>query len=275
MRDTIEIRSLEPSIRKDGKDYWPKVEITFNGDERSKREICLRDPFSEEERGKWFKWYLEGSWKPDSGTSKLKHNENLMDAANQIKKYRDCLFEQLDLDSGLAHERRGIFICEENVGKPEGRSFHSISWELLEDLSLWTHPPRPSRVGITHIYTRKKDVGENDHAPTGHTSGPFKLLLVIARSWRQDRDRIWQDVWPHIVQLSLCRILEQLRMRGLPNKLEVEVVRPGTFRALEEHLSNDDDRPFDLVHFDLHGVIQLNPEYVQPLPTSYSVRLLS
>ncbi|KAI1207408.1 uncharacterized protein F4807DRAFT_176793 [Annulohypoxylon truncatum] len=58
----------------------------------------------------------------------------------------------------------------------------------------------------------------------------------------------------------LLNIARRTRERGITPKLNIDVVRPGTVEELDEYLKPGCGKPYDIVHFDLHGKIgPVNP----------------
>lgn len=83
----------------------------------------------------------------------------------------------------------------------------------------------------------------------------LRILLVIARKLTKTSKNYYEDVWAHLVQIHLLQIQEDLKPLWMSHQIEIELVRPGSFEALERHLTQRDKGYFGLVHFDLHGDI--------------------
>lgn len=133
------------------------------------------------------------------------------------------------------------------------------------DLRNRVAPPLPPRPG-----TRSKMLDSVASSPKNIGSYPpqraFNVLLVVSRPDKED------DINPLIAVEAIYDALQNyMDMSGGTIKtrkdlpMQVEVARPGTFTALEEHLerrtsawqkTGGSGPWFDLVHFDCHGVIR-------------------
>jgi hypothetical protein len=266
--DVIEVWSrsaaefLPPNPDGKQKKQWVGVEIIVNGS-KIHPTTTIQEPFFDEENTNWLELYHLGKLTTES------HKE----VALRIKNYQQSLFDQLRLGNTKFKTRhRQIFIHEELPDGEEQGSIHALDWELLEDLNLWCQglsTERPELVGITHVYARThheqprftaedKASGQSDGEVKCSPRGPpppFRLLLVVARSWRMEANT-WTEPPADIVQLSLCRIIKKLRAEGYMQRLEIEIVRPGTFEALKAHLEGGMNGFYDLIHFDIHGLIK-------------------
>jgi CHAT domain len=82
----------------------------------------------------------------------------------------------------------------------------------------------------------------------------FNILLVVARDTRGDA-----ELDPTFASKILSDIQQTSRIHNYSPRINLEIVRPGTVDALEEHLRRSrlihGDAYFHLVHFDLHGTI--------------------
>src|SRR5690606_7568373 len=89
----------------------------------------------------------------------------------------------------------------------------------------------------------------------------FRILLFVSRPDILSEGK--NDVGPHLISRPLFNII-----RSFPEDLvTVEVARPGTWKALRQHLRDAKARgvSFDIVHLDVHGVVKMsgsNPVYV-------------
>ncbi|KAI0880979.1 uncharacterized protein GGS22DRAFT_78577 [Annulohypoxylon maeteangense] len=87
------------------------------------------------------------------------------------------------------------------------------------------------------------------------TQAEYRVLLVIARSFKKNIDQRYVDYPASLIQGPLLNIARRTKERGLTPKLHIDVVRPGTVDELDEYLKPGCDKPYDIVHFDLHGKI--------------------
>lgn len=123
----------------------------------------------------------------------------------------------------------------------EGNSsaFHSIPWEHIKDPNLIN----PLCINGVHIFRCSKG-GEKEILR--RTVSKLRMLLVTARPGF-DRDINARTIQRPVIQL--------LNTGHFP--VEVTIIRPGTLPALLECLDTQDrKKPFDIIHFDLHGAIR-------------------
>jgi hypothetical protein len=121
----------------------------------------------------------------------------------------------------------------EVVGSPG-----SIAWELL-------HDPDTGRVPLVHAKRMVRLALAGPDAPTGQLSPSARVLLVVSRP-AGIRDVRFQSV--------ARPLLSALSRHGA---FDIVVLRPPTYPALLKFLSEakNTGHPFDLVHFDGHGLV--------------------
>ena len=90
--------------------------------------------------------------------------------------------------------------------------------------------------------------GLSDQKPEDTLPNPLNILICSARPAGT------QDIPQRLVSRIVMRELQRLRSDEPNRKATVEIVRPGTFKALEKHLTGRPQGFYDLVHFDLHGI---------------------
>jgi hypothetical protein len=249
--DTVSIAvigSKPPTLP--GKRAW-SVTVQINDNEAFEiNPLC--DPFHEDEY-EIFQWYLEDSW-----DEKFKKAEGSDDhkcvveaqskALAKIHRYGKELFEGLGLkDYVFTGQTREIFIENRDTNE----SIDYLVWEQLSDPILWPNPPK--YVSITRI--------ANPSVPRNLSNDclkPFIILLVVARSFQKDKSDVEyladkNDASPAQVQAPLMQIISQLRAIRKAYRLELEIVRPGSWEEFKNHLEESGPGYFDLIHFDLHG----------------------
>ncbi|KAK1749427.1 hypothetical protein QBC47DRAFT_395869 [Echria macrotheca] len=185
-----------------------------------------------------------------------------------ISDYREKLALALGLntDSLKSYSRIKVYVCEEvHVGPQDpGRpSIHALMWELLEpyDSKLAiedeeaAETPAPEKqaprqeVEVHRIFTGVKE-------PIPLTPGlrmpeaPIRLLLVISRGLQVNVENRFVDI-QSVVHDTLCSLRKYLRSCGHHGRIQIDVVRPGTYHELEKHLEKDNK--YDVVHLDVHG----------------------
>ena len=162
-------------------------------------------------------------------------------AVEQIAAYGEVLFSQV-FGGAASHEYRslrdiGFDRCRVEISGSAG--LHWLHWEALRD------PDLPAPLAVRLPVTRRADrQGLKFQPPSGRTT--VNILVVVARP---DGPR---DVGYRTMSRPL---LDALRTAGLP--VTVDLVRPGTWDALREHLQavTAEQGPgwYQVVHFDLHG----------------------
>jgi tetratricopeptide (TPR) repeat protein len=199
--------------------------------------IIVKLPFSEAQERE-LEWYFEQHLMfPFTDTIRAR------DAAASLTAYGEALFQQVFSGAALAPYYQALAAGPTNFafaieGPP---AFQRVHWEALKDPAL----PRP--FALDAPMARKNDRPATLQA-TPQVSPTINLLLVVARSGER------QDVGYRTISRPL---VEGLRQAGL--RVQVDIVRPGTFRALAAHLdaATKDHGPgyYHVVHFDMHGAV--------------------
>jgi hypothetical protein len=112
--------------------------------------------------------------------------------------------------------------------------FHSLHWEALQDSEL----PRPLSVDCVMLRKTTKSVSLSANVLP---AAMINLLVVIARPSNN-------DVSYRTISRPLIEAIEESKLR-----LKVELLRPGTYEALERHLEEKGAGFYHLIHFDTHG----------------------
>jgi tetratricopeptide (TPR) repeat protein len=115
-----------------------------------------------------------------------------------------------------------------------------LPWELLRD------PARPTPLALDLAGMSRSLPGEGLPAPQQAAGELLRVLMVIARPRGAD------DVGYRMVARPLLQRLDAVR-----GQVELVVLRPPTLDALQQalRLAKDEGRPFQVVHFDGHGVL--------------------
>ena len=142
-----------------------------------------------------------------------------------------------------------------------GKSIHSLHWEMLEDLSLWFRPEdtksaKPASVTVRRcvkdlqIQTRQIDVAETAQAGKSEF---VNVLLVVARKKLHQKEPDYFN--PTHVLRAILKAQAEIVCRQSPNRIRLEVVRPGSYDELRIHLQQS-HKKFRIVHFDVHGDVE-------------------
>jgi tetratricopeptide (TPR) repeat protein len=212
---------------------------TISFDHGPKYPIAVNNPFSEEaeERLAWyFEEHLEFPF-----TKQVRAQE----AAGSITTYGEALFEQVfKQNADVYAEYRTILkaglhdLFLEIAGTPP---FHAPHWEALKD-------PNMAQALALQATMVRKNLQPQPMPSSLHPSPTINLLLVTARP------SVERDVGYRTISRPL---VEALRNANLP--VQVDIVRPGTYRALENHLREATTKygegHYHVVHFDVHGAV--------------------
>ncbi|KAK3322730.1 hypothetical protein B0H66DRAFT_532056 [Apodospora peruviana] len=269
-----------------------RVGLTANGGRE--RITTLHDPWHDEQYDTLVR-YLRETGRLLWHRSNYEDGAVLSDLHQQVKSYANELWTALgllyDLNQGTSRHCE-IVIREDESDRTSHRqrSIHSLQWEILEIPDLIDDPARRrytikilrqvgylSATGIPvdatgPSYDRTIAVPEPLLEVHRDRTRSYKILLVIARKlfreggddisgggdWNPDSDRLDNDA--HFAQVPLMKIQQdftpRIDHRGI-NKLWIDIVRPGSVDELRSHLQRRSKQRvfFNLVHFDLHGVI--------------------
>jgi CHAT domain len=172
----------------------------------------------------------------------------IVDLIPQDRRSHGC-----DLDIEIVDDRRTF-----DIG---GQSLHALHWEVLEQPSLWN--PDDIGIRVRRVVLDKKSekcpISMNASNPVDSFDATcFRVLLVVARDCTNDVAS-YQDIGPDRISSTLLQIKQELEEKCGRPVLEIQIVRPGTFTALETHLEQTlktkGPNYFHLVHFDIHGKI--------------------
>jgi hypothetical protein len=174
-----------------------------------------------------FRWLLEEHAHADP-----LHYSKASQIRNELDHYRNVLFQSLAITQISKAGYIDVYDYDDNS------TLHSIPWELLEGCHGSIVVRRHVKVVPPPFVT----------APP--TSRTFNILIVAARA-SKDEEEYRQAALP------ILRVLQSLP-DGAP-LVTVDIVRPGRFASLEEHLKDTKTRrtgfSYHLVHLDLHGKV--------------------
>jgi hypothetical protein len=224
----------------------------------------LDDPLDQEQQ-KLCSWYLEQYlWQsPYSG-------DIAADAVSLLNTYAAKILEQLHIkeivathfaDHGSLDRVLLIEVSEDSLGNGQDPiSIHQLHWELLEDPAVWND--ESLEVFVQRIVRPPDPVHASDQvALPKRTNGQdcsINILLVVARKMSRNSSE-YSDISPSLASSVLMEMRQRLESTGSSLHLNVEIVRPGTITAFEEHLRRCEEvhgsDHFQIVHFDLHGKV--------------------
>src|SRR5215469_6480554 len=184
-------------------------------EDRGEYPITISDPFSQQEED-LLEWYFEQHLR-----FPFVRQVDAQQAAASITTYGEILFRQVFNDrEAYATYRECTQTGVSNVqfeiaGSPE---FHRWHWEALKDPNL----PQPLALQTTMV---RKHLKPQIRRAAVHTSPTINLLIVTARP-QGERDVGYRTISRPLV--------EGLRQANAPVK--IDILRPGTYRALVDHL---------------------------------------
>ncbi|PMD34336.1 hypothetical protein L207DRAFT_570941 [Hyaloscypha variabilis F] len=230
------------------------------------RKIALSDPFTKTEEDEC-RWYLE-----DYLTKSPFEKGRADVVVESLESYANNLFNQLCLSrvwrrlSGPASPKHKILEIDvvenaENSTEISSSTIHRLHWEVLESPRLWKN------LNIRTVVRRVIPQNGTSISPIKRVESwtrgvpAVNILLVISRKLIRQGS---EEVDPGLVFHSLQTLKRDLESRGSAFCLNIEVVRPGSFKALKQHLENkaryERNGDIHIVHFDVHGRVGLRSE---------------
>ncbi len=214
---------------------WQAVVRFNNGPENP---ITISNPFSDQEEQE-LEWYFEEHLEFPF-TKKVRAR----DAAMSVKIYGEKLFQEVFGDPDIYTEYRGMLkagpsdVSIEIEGEP---AFHVLHWEALKDPKF----ERPLAVQATMVRKNK----QAQKLPLSIRPSPtINLLIVTARPSGK------RDVGYRTISRPLVEALRNANLR-----IQVDILRPGTYKALENHLrettAKHGEGYYHVIHFDVHGAV--------------------
>ena len=139
----------------------------------------------------------------------------------------------------------------ESSGNSEGFTLHRFFWEILEDKGLWREVFRiePASVTVVHVYENKIPTTSRVDQRLAANTSSLKTTNVLAITARPSHIR---DIPHRLITRSISAVIDSIRDSSKP-QATLEIVRPGTFHALVDHLHRFPPGHFEIVHLDLHG----------------------
>jgi len=182
------------------------------------------------------RWYLECYVQEPLAQARAKK------ALEKLYDHGRGIIKSINWNSLIPPEMRDEIVILRVQSEDETRGTH-VFWELLERTELWPSPAPPK---VLVLRTPHSDLNAlvsfyKEEIQT------FNILLVSARPDAED------DI-PHRLVSQI--LLESVRNMPASSKFsaDLEIVRPGTFESLKEHLGRYPKGHFRVVHFDVHGV---------------------
>jgi hypothetical protein len=195
-------------------------------------QIHITDPFSKSQEDD-LKWYLEDRAQKDPFAEK-----RAMVAEKSLEFYAKNLYEQLKpAFAQISLDVASKQVCLAIGGRNGDESIHRLHWEALE------HPALPCNICVYRTQ-EETNIGASKDLPNRKTS--LNLLFMTARQLNEEKPDVDQ-------RLILRPVLGFIAGISSTMPIDFDVVRPGTFEALELWLSQRKGH-YDLIHFDVHGL---------------------
>ncbi|MBS9387638.1 MAG: tetratricopeptide repeat protein [Dolichospermum sp. WA123] len=206
-------------------------------------DIIITDPFTPQEERE-LEWYFE-EWLvyPIVDTVKAER------AKNSVKTYGEKLFDQVFQDRKAYSKYQQL---KNNLGQVQIEivsktpEFQALHWEALQDPDF----PRPLAVDCVML---RKSVNSAVGSVNLPTSPVINLLVVVARP---DEEK---DVGYRTISRPLLELIENGQLR-----VNVELLRPGTYQALSQHLEAKGANFYHIIHLDMHGALLTHKQVEKP-----------
>ncbi len=207
--------------------------LSFDG--RVNYSITITDPFTRQEEQR-LEWYFE-EWLVYPMLDKVKAEQ----AADSVKTYGEKLFEQVFKTNFEAYSEyrqlRGKLNQVQIEIEGQIPEFQALHWEALRD------PELPRSLALDCVMLRKH-VKPVPVSACVQSSPWINLLMVTARPKEEN------DIGYRTISRPLIEAIEKCQLR-----VKVELLRPGTYEALERHLEEKGSGFYHIIHFDAHGAL--------------------
>jgi hypothetical protein len=196
-------------------------------------QIHITDPFSKNQEDD-LKWYLEDRAQKDPFAEK-----RAVAAEISLEFYAKNLYEQLKpafAQINLDVISKQVYLA---IGGHNGdESIHRLHWEALE------HHTLPCNICV---YRAQGETNMKVSKDLPNQKKSLNLLFMTARKLDEENPDV-----DH--RLILRPVLGFIAGISSTMPIDFDVVRPGTFEALELWLSQRKGH-YDLIHFDVHGTV--------------------
>ncbi len=223
---------------------WSAVVRFNNGPENS---IKVSPPFSDAEEQE-LEWYFE-----EHLAFPFTKKVRAQNAAKSIPTYGEKLFNQVfeqNAKAQFAYKtalQAGLNDAQIEIeGTPK---FHALHWEALKD-------PEVREPLVLQATMVRKNLVSSVLQSQVRPSPTINLLVVTARPSGQ------RDVGYRTISRPL---VEALRQTSIP--IRIEILRPGTYKALVNHLNDTTAKHgegyYHVIHFDVHGAVLTHEELLK------------
>ena len=224
------------------------AEVVFSGGGRYP--ISVTDPF-DEKREQELEWYFE-RWLERPHLDEVKANR----AKESIREYGETLFGQVFADGQARgqYEQAKQTLSQLQIEIEGSPAFQALHWEALRE-------PQAGVDGLAHrplvvdcVMVRR----QNRVASTRVNASPVVNLLVVVA--RPDEEN---DVGYRTISRPLVEAVGSSSLR-----VNVDILRPGTYEALVKQLDAKGEGYYHVVHFDMHGCLASYEQLLQTNETA-------
>lgn len=196
--------------------------------------------------GDELKWYVENYARHDSfAVTRAQSVETRLHSYGSLLAHSICLSDAVLSD---------LLECDLTI-EIDGYGGYSprlaqVYWEMLEDVCLWDSELRPRRVSVVRIVDASNAVVDQPDDDISNLITTQQHILAVSV-----RTSLEGDIPYRLITRAIYEAIDGERHNGATSAT-FEIVRPGTFAALETALAAHPAGYYDIVHFDLHGFIE-------------------
>ena len=140
----------------------------------------------------------------------------------------------------------------ESVGN-NSSAFQRIRWEVLEKLDALPSKWHVSGLTVVRVVVAAARDPGNDNTAVDHSSPkPVRRILALTA-----RPKGVADIPHRLITKPIFSTVQAVKKEQAAN-IEFEIIRPGTFEALEVKLESEKPGHYPAVHLDLHGSVDEN-----------------
>ena len=171
---------------------------------------------------------------------------------DQGRKLLESFLQPIICPNAEAPEHFVLEVRDRGAGEAAGNSIiHGFFWEILEDTSLWrdVFHLEPRQVTVVRVYENRNPapiIGDSIHTSLPSSTKATHVLAITARPSHT------KDVPHRLITRSIYAAIDTIG-NDSNSQATLDIVRPGTFEALECHIRRYPYGYFGVVHLDLHG----------------------
>ena len=197
--------------------------------------IAVADPFSEQQELE-LEWYFE-RWLERPHLDDVKANR----ARTSVREYGESLFGQVFIAAARGqYEQAKQTLSNLRIEIEGSPAFQALHWEALrEPKGEGGLEHRPLAVDCVMVRRQNQVMRTQVNA-----SAVVNLLVVVARPDEEN------DVGYRTISRPLVEAIGQSDLR-----VNVDILRPGTYEALVKQLAEKGEGYYHIVHFDMHGCL--------------------